>query len=313
MAKSDTTKRPSAVYYKPGSPMAPRGSSPAVTALRWVVVMGSSAVVLASIAAYAVLCTMFWQNQWEMIFAVPGSTATKITTTPASVGLAFQQVQFSSKQPNESPLTGWWIPAPPNARYAHDTILYLHAAQESLSGTVPVLQTLHRIGVNVLAIDYHGYGASGTPPHPTERQADADTLAAWNYLVTTQHVPEARLVVFGAGAGASFAAHLAAVHPLGGLILADISPTAHDIFEQDARARLLPMILLQREKLDPEPALERLRTPKLFLLWKTNGKQQQTQADFHTAALPKRFVDLQHAPQSETDAVLRSFLGETVR
>ncbi len=311
MAKKKTAKRTGTVYYAPGSPMAPRGSQTPLATLRWIAVMASFAVVLAMIGAYAVLCTMFWQNQWEMIFTVPGSAAAKISATPASVGVPFESVAFSAARPGETALSGWWIPAANNARYAQDTVLYLHGARASMSGSLPELETLHRIGVNVLAIDYHGFGASAGP-HPTEQQAESDTLAAWNYLAQTRRVPEARIVAFGSGAGASFAAHLAVEHPLGGLILADISPTAYDIFEQDARARLLPMVLLQREKLDPKPELEKLRTPKLFLSWRATG-EAQTQADFAAARMPKRFADLRTAPESEKEAVLRSFLDETVR
>jgi pimeloyl-ACP methyl ester carboxylesterase len=311
MAKKKAGKRSGSVYYAPGSPMAPRGSQAPLATLRWIAVMASFAIVLAMLGAYAVLCTMFWQNQWEMIFAVPGSAAAKITATPASVGVPFQPVAFRAAHSGETALTGWWMPAASNARYAHDTILYLHGAKASMSGSLPELETLHRIGVNVLAIDYHGFGASGGP-HATEQQADADTLAAWNYMVKTRRVPEARIVAFGAGAGASFAAHLAVEHPLGALILADISPTAHEIFEQDARARLLPMVVLQRERLDPEPALKKLRTPKLFLAWRA-GNDAPTARDFQAALVPKRFADLRKAQESEKEAALRSFLDETVR
>jgi pimeloyl-ACP methyl ester carboxylesterase len=311
MAKKKSSKRPGTVYYAPGSPMAPRGSQSPLATLRWIAVMASFAVVLAMLGAYAVLCTMFWQNQWEMIFAVPGSAAAKITTTPASIGIPFQPVAFRAAHPGQTALTGWWIPAAGNARYAQDTILYLHGASASMSGSLPALETLHRVGVNVLAIDYHGFGASGGQ-HPTEARADADTLAAWNYLVATRRVPEARIVAFGSGAGASFAAHLAVEHSLGALILTDISPTAYEVFEQDARARLLPMVLLQRERLNPGPALGKLSTPKLFMVWKA-GNLEQTRADFEAARAPKRFADLRRAPESEKEAVLRSFLDETLR
>jgi len=291
--------------------MAPRGSQTPLATLRWLAVMASFAVVLAMIGVYAVLCTMFWQNQWEMIFAVPGSAAAKVTNTPASLGIPFQSVAFRAAHPGETALTGWWIPAANNARYAQDTVLYLHGSGASMSGSLPELQMLHQTGVNVLAIDYHGFGASGGP-HPTEARADADTLAAWNYLVASRRVPKARIVAFGSGAGASFATYLATMHPVAALILADISPTAHEIFEQDARARLLPMVLLQRERLDPEPALKKLRTTKLFVAWKA-ASETQTLSDFEAARPPKRFADLRRAPESEKEALLRSFFDATLR
>lgn len=319
-------------YYAPGSKLAPRGSQPPMITMGWVLGGASFAVVLAMIGVYALLCTLFWQNQWEMIFPLPGSAATRATTTPASLHLPYEQVSFSAQteqteqaQPADAAqLTAWWIPAPqPSAQAANGskqasapTVLYLHGAQQSLSSALPAIEALHAAGAQVLALDYSGFGAS-RGPHPSEQQTLADTLTAWQYLVDQRGIPSAQVFAFGVGAGASLATALDQQHPLAGLILANIGPTAHQIFEQDARARLLPLMLLAREKFDPAQALSTLATPKLFLRWTPieEGKPlidksllDNTLPDYQAASSPKRWLNLGKASPSAAAPAFQSFL-----
>lgn len=347
--KTSSAKR--TVYYAPGSKLAPRGSQPPLITMGWVLGAASFAVVLALIGVYALLCTLFWQNQWEMLFPLPGAAITRITATPASVGLPFERVTFpgltgqsgQAQQQSPAQLTGWWIPAastkpetalkaasaplaPTAAPTATPTVLYLHGAQQSLSSALPALVALHAAGAQVLAIDYSGYGAS-RGPHPTEQQAQADTLAAWQYLVSQRGISAPQIIAFGVGAGASFATALDQRHPLGGLILADIGPTARQTFEQDPRARLLPLVLLAREQLNPAPALSTLATPKLFLRWEpiaekrakssqeVNPKSAETGTgntvlDFERASGPKQLVDLHAASPELAAKTLQGFFAE---
>lgn len=343
--KTSSAKR--TVYYAPGSKLAPRGSQPPMITIGWVLGAASFAVVLALIGVYALLCTLFWQNQWEMIFPLPDASITRITATPASVGLPFERVTFpgltdpsgQAQQQSPAQLTGWWIPAAKttlntapeaSAPTTTPTVLYLHGAWQSLSSALPALVALHAAGAQVLALDYSGYGVS-RGPHPTEQQAQADALAAWQYLVRQRGVSTPQIIAFGVGAGASFATALDQRHPLGGLILANIGPTARQTFEQDPRARLLPLVLLAREKLNPAPALSTLATPKLFLRWeriaenRIPNKAESTQdpskksdairagntvLDFERASGPKQFLDLHKASPELAAKTLQGFFAE---
>ncbi len=134
----------------------------------------------------------------------------------------------------------------------NDTVLYLHDGNGSLSDCLPALDALHTAGINVFAFDYRGFGRSAGA-HPTEATATADSIAGWTYLTDTRHLPPRSLIVFGDGTGVTFAAHLGAQFAPAGVALEDPSPTARQIFRSDARARIVPLWLLQNEDSTPPP------------------------------------------------------------
>lgn len=62
--------------------------------------------------------------------------------------------------------------------------------------------------VDVLAIDYHGYGDS--EGHPSERTLRMDAEAAWNFAVETLQYPTQALVILGESLGGGVGVQLAA-------------------------------------------------------------------------------------------------------
>ena len=232
------------------------------------------------------------------------------TTTPASANLKYEDIQFDYTETGTPQLNGWWLPADLASLYVHDTILYLHDGKDSLSDYVQQIADLHALGINVFVFDYQGFGKS-TGAHPTERQATQDTLAAWSYLTDTRHIASQSIIVYGSGVGASFAAELAAKHASAGLILEDVNQSALEIVKADTRAKLLPLSLLLKEKLDPSASLASLQTPKLFL-----SREQaalRTQQLYQLSAFPKEYFDLSHADGKTYTETLCRFFDETLR
>jgi uncharacterized protein len=280
---------------------------PPLVSFRWLLTAAATAVGIGAAGAYLVLCLIFYQNQAMLIF----HPSRKITATPTSVKLAYQEIAFARNTHSQPQLTGWWIPAAKDLPHREGTILYLHGASGSLGDTVPQLEALHELGINVFAIDYRGCGKSAEF-RPTEQTADQDTLAAWKYLTAERHLPAASLVVFGEGAGATFATQLAARRKVAGVVLAEMSPTAHEIFEKDARARLLPLFLLAKERMDPRPELKHLGTPKLFLDWpgKSGSSPSITRKDFGLAAPPKQIASLPSSTPETVANAVQPFLNQ---
>ena len=101
-----------------------------------------------------------------------------------------------------------------NATY---TILFSHGNAEDLGTLSPTLESFRRMGFDVFAYDYHGYGTSGG--RANERNAYDDEEAAYEYLVHTLHVPANRIVAFGRSLGGAMAIDLAARQPLAGLVV----------------------------------------------------------------------------------------------
>ncbi len=237
-------------------PVAP--TQPPTVSPRWLAAAVGITFVAALICAWLVLCLIFWQGSWQLVY----HPAKAITRTPASVNLAFDSVGFATTESGEPRLHGWWIPAP-NARY---TALYLHSASGNLSDTVDALVPLHTAGLNILAFDYRGYGESQFA-RPSEASWREDATWALNYLANTRNIPINSVVLAGDGLGASLALEVSADHPeLAGVVLIqpDTDPLA-PIFN-DVRARLVPARLLVRDQWNLNAAASRLRIPSLWLL-----------------------------------------------
>jgi hypothetical protein len=276
---------------------------PPTVSPRWLLAGVGITFLLASLCGYAALGLLFYQGQWQLLF----HPSRAITTTPATAGLSYEEIRFDVTDSGQPRLDAWWIPASPRARYAADTVLYLHDGQGSLSDTLPALSDLHALGLNVFAIDYRGFGHSAGR-HPTERLATADATAAWTYLTDIRHLAARNLIVYGDGAGSVFAAHLAATFAPAGVILEDPPPSARQTFASDARARILPLWLLQDEFLDPSADLTRSHAPLLIL--DRYGDAQRTHQLFRLASDPKQFYDLRSAPPSTARATLGRFLDQ---
>lgn len=89
-----------------------------------------------------------------------------------------------------------------------------HLADASSRARYEILRSL---GVNVLAVEYRGYGGS-EQVQPSERGLYEDGRTAWAYLTETRTVSPRRIVLFGYSLGTGVAIELATeVHP-GGLI-----------------------------------------------------------------------------------------------
>lgn len=292
---SPTSKAPS--RPAPGRPSEP----PPTVSARWLLSAFAVTLVFAAFCGYAALGLLFYQGQWQLLF----HPSRNLTANPTSVNLPWQEIHFDVTQTGQPRLDAWWIPASPNARYAADTVLYLHDARGSLSDTLPALSHLHALGLNVFAIDYQGFGRSAGR-HPTERLSRDDATAAWTYLTDERHIPARSLIIDGVGAGAVFAAHLAAAFAPAGVIVEDPPPTASRTFASDARARILPLWLLQKEFLDPSADLAHSHAPLLLIAH--NGDESRTDQLFRLASTPKQFDDLRSAPPSVVTAAIARFL-----
>ena len=290
-------RRPPARIPQRAAPAGP----PATVSGRWLLAAILLTFCAAAICAYGALCLLVYQGQWQVLFH-PSHT---VSATPASAGLVYDEIHFDVTDAGQPRLDGWWIPAQQGSRWAADTILYLHDARGSLSDTVPALVTLHALGIGVFAIDYQGFGRS-SGRHPTERLATADSVAAWTYLTDTRHIPARSLVVYGDGVGSVFAAHIAALFAPAGVILEDPNPPGRQILLADARSGLVPLFLIQKEKLDPTANLARAHAPKLFL--DRTGSTARTRQLFNASSYPKQYFDLRSATNATVTSTLQRFL-----
>ena len=280
-------------------------AQPPTISLRWLVAALAVTLLFAGVCWYGALCLLFYQGQWQLLF----HPSRGITAAPASLGIPFQETHFAASYTGPPVLDGWFIPAAPQSKYITDTVLYLHDARGSLSDSVPTLAILHATGINVFAVDYRGFGHSAEV-HPTERTLNEDAISVWIYLTDELNILPSHLVVFGDGVGATLAAHLAVRFAPAGIVLEDPNPSARQILLSDSRARILPLWLLQNEKLDPAADLAASHIPRLFL--DVQGDSTRTRALFNLSSYPKQYFDLHSAPASALGDTLRRFFDDVL-
>ena len=268
---------------------------------RWLLKAFTLSILVAVLCAYAALCVLFYEAQWQLVLHPDRDTSTPSTIN----GAPFEFIHFAPDDSGLPQLTGWWIPAAPGAAYPHITILYLHGGDHSLHHSAPELAQLHKVGLSVFALDYRGYGQSAAI-HPSEQRMTEDTEAALRYLITTRHLEQNKILLFGAGVGTSLAAHLAAAHPeISALILQSPEVDLLEHVSRDPRTNLLPVHLLFTQRFTLTAPLSVLPTPKLLLM-----ESSSTPPAFVSAAAPKTTVEFATADLARYTRALSRFLDQ---
>jgi pimeloyl-ACP methyl ester carboxylesterase len=279
-----------------------RQEPPELVDPRWILKALAVVIGVAVVCAYATLCLLFYQGQWQIVLH-PSRT---VTATPGSLGLAASELHFDVDATGAPQLDGWWIPAdaPSNTTA---TALLLHGADGDMSDALPQALVLHKAGLNVLVFDYRGYGRS-TGRHPDENTMRTDAASALDFVIGTQHVAPQHIVLFGQGVGASLAAALAAQHPeIPALILEAPDGDLLDRAAGDPHSSLIPARLLFHENFALAGPLATLRTPKLLLKVGT-----PLPAMLNGAAGPKQVVQLPSANDPAEEAAIQSFVAQNV-
>ena len=264
-------------------------------------------VAAAALCAWGTLCLLFWQGNWQLLY----HPSSKITRTPASVGLAFEPVGFEVTDAGQPLLRGWWVPAETGAPFGRYTVLYLHGATGNLSDCVDALAALHSAGVNVFAFDYRGYGQSQFV-RPDEKRWREDANSALEYLTGTRQIPPNAIVVEGVGLGADLALETAASHPeLAGAVLDAPVEAPMDAVFGDPRAGLVPAHLLASDRYGMEKPAKRLRIPSLWLVAAGTGADKAPAA-YGAVDARKMLVWLKDGPGREKDyaEALARWLGD---
>jgi hypothetical protein len=271
----------------------------------------------ALLCGYATLCLLVYQGEWQLIL----HPSRVLNDTPAQAGLAYSDVRFDAAETGQPRLTGWWIPAAPQGglqpKYAGFTVLYLHGGSGSLSSTIPALARLHAAGINIVAIDYRGFGASDASAHPSQESMSHDASAALQYLTGTRHVPAGNILAYGTGLGASLAANLAQSHPdIAAVVLDNPVPDPASIAVAAHPSRIVPVRLLFGGQFDIATPIASLTTPKLLIVGGASSTADSRdlpalQSLFHHAASPKLAVTLPRVnDDADYHAALTRFLDQ---
>jgi uncharacterized protein len=242
--------------------------------------------VAAIIGTYLGLLVLLRLNESRLIY-FPGNQRT-LQSPPASLGLPVQRVEF----PTEDGVTivAWTI------RSASDSGIWLLMCHGNAGNLSEFDRPLHyagltRLGLNLLAFDYRGYGESSGSPSENGLYRDAE--AAYRYLREKLGVAPDRIIVFGHSLGSAVAVDLVSRVPVAGLILDGALTSAVE------RGRELypyiPVRWIAASRFNSLEKIAPVKVPKLFLHAKgddviplAHGRRL-----FEAAPEPKTFVELQ--------------------
>ncbi|MFQ6027986.1 MAG: alpha/beta hydrolase [Dehalococcoidia bacterium] len=237
----------------------------------------------------AVLAVSLWPHIERQFVYFPTS---EILDTPDQLGLEYEDV-FIPVSDGER-INGWFVPGPSEV-----TLLWLHGNGGNIGHRLDELGLMHyRLGVNILIVDYRGYGRSDG--RPSEAGLYQDAQAALAYLQTREDVNSDKIVYFGRSLGAAVAVELATQQPPYGLVL--VAPFAS--LGHMARLALpwLPLHWLVRNHFNSLERIRGLHAPLLVI----HGEQDQTvpisqgQLLYEAANSPKVFQNLPAAAHNDT-------------
>jgi fermentation-respiration switch protein FrsA (DUF1100 family) len=153
-----------------------------------------------ALVLYIGFSLMLYLLQDRLVF-LPHMPGRELDATPAAAGLDYEDAWIDTADGER--LHGWFVPA----HGARGTMLFFHGNAGNISHRLESLQIFSRLGVNVLIVDYRGYGQSSGQPGEEGSYRDAE--AAWDYLVSTRGIPPGRIVIFGRSLGGAVGAWLA--------------------------------------------------------------------------------------------------------
>ncbi len=235
---------------------------------------------LLAAAVYGGLCLALFLFQARLVF-IPSRT---VFATPQRIGLPFEDVWLQSA--GGARIHGWYISHPE----ARGTLLFLHGNAGNIGDRLDSLAIFHGLGLNVLIIDYQGYGKSEGSIGETESYQDAE--AAWRHLVETRGIPPRRIVLFGRSMGGAVAARLATRVAPAGLILESTFTSVPDMAAKVYP--FFPVRLLARIRLDARTSVASVTAPVLVI--HSAGDEivplAHGRALFDAAPEPKRFLEL---------------------
>ena len=235
---------------------------------------------------YAGFSLMLYLLQDRLVF-LPHMPGRELDATPQTIGLDFDDAWIDTEDGER--LHGWFVPAD-NAR---GTLLFFHGNAGNISHRLESILIFNRLGVNVLIVDYRGYGQSSGKPGEAGTYRDA--RAAWSYLVEQRRVPPGRIVIFGRSLGAAVGAWLASrtdVTPAG-VIIESCFSSGLDMGRQIYP--LLPVRLITRIDYPVREYVTRVRVPVLV----AHSRHDEIipfsmgQTIFDAALEPKSFLEME--------------------
>lgn len=207
----------------------------------------------------------------------------EMPVTPEFIGLDFEDIYFKTE--DHLLLNGWFI----KSNSSRAVLLYFHGNAGNISHRLEKIVLFYNLGLNVLIMDYRGYGKS--QGRPTEAGLYRDAVAAYDYLLTREDIDHQKIIDYGDSLGGAVAVDLAARRKVACLVADSSFSSSADIAKT-----IFPFVpsFLLKTKMDSVSKVKTLSVPKLFIHSVNDeiipfrlGKRL-----FDAACAPKEFLEI---------------------
>ena len=240
-------------------------------------------ILLIAVLGYGFMLVFLYFYQNRLLF-LPNLPSRNVERSPSAVGLSYEPVDLVTS--DNIHLDGWFIPAPEK----RGVILFCHGNAGNISHRLDSLLLFHRLGFSTLIFDYRGYGRS--KGRPSEAGTYLDAKAAWQYLTRERSIAPSRIILFGRSLGAAVAAHQAALHTPGALIVESCFTSVPDMAAE--LYPFLPARWLSRLDYNVQQQLQRVSCPVLVVHSRDDEiiPFRHGRALYAAANEPKQFLEL---------------------
>jgi fermentation-respiration switch protein FrsA (DUF1100 family) len=251
-----------------------------MTVLKWL-------VVLATFGYLGALIVLF-VAQRAFIFPIPQT----LRTAPAAAGFPEAEEHILTTADGEKVIV-WHVPAKPG----HAVVMHFPGNGDYLAGLVDRFRDITSDGTGLVALSYRGY--AGSSGRPSEQGLLRDAAAAYAFAAA-RYKPD-RIVVWGFSLGSGVAIALAAVQPVGKLILEAPYTSITDIAA--AVIPIMPLRWVMRDQFRSDERIARVTAPLLIM----HGARDATipislgERLFALAHEPKQFVRFPDAGHNDLD------------
>ena len=163
-----------------------------------------------AISIYVLLALMLYLFQGRMVY-LSNLPDRALGASPSDIGLDYEDVSLTTSD-NEH-IHGWYVPAT-NSR---GILLFFHGNAGNISHRLDSIEIFHELDLDILIIDYRGYGQS--TGKATEQGTYLDAQAAWDYLINSRRIPADQIIVFGRSLGGAVGAWLGVQHTPAAVII----------------------------------------------------------------------------------------------
>lgn len=125
-----------------------------------------------------------------------------IKESPFNYGLKYEDVCINLDNGNK--LYGWYVPA---EKRTNKHIIYLHGTKGNIGLYLGGIKELHKVGANILIVDYEGFGRS--TGKVTISRTIRDSIAMYDYLIKEKQAKPKNISLFGYSYGGALTAELA--------------------------------------------------------------------------------------------------------